>query len=284
MDVALARTFLEVAAAGNFLAAAERLNLTQSAVSMRIKSLEDQLGQALFLRSRAGARLTPAGEQFQRHAAAMVRIWEEARQEVALPPGYRRVLSVGAQLSLWDGFLLRWIKHVKDAMPDIALRAHLGVSRTLMQRLVEGALDIGVMYTPQQRPGLEVEALLEDQLVLVSTARRAPAGPGPDYVYVDWGPEFQADHALNFPDPTVPGLFMELGSLGLRYILECGGSGYFPRRVVAPHVKAGRLFIVRQAPRFSYPAFLVYPSAAEQDVLQPVLAGIRESARKIAKI
>jgi len=283
LDIALARTFLEVVAAGNFLAAAERLNITQSAISMRIKSLEDQLGQPLFVRTRAGAHLTPAGEQFQRHAAAMVRIWEQARQEATLPPDYQRALSVGAQLTLWDGFLLDWVKHMRDTMPAIALRAHLGVSGTLMPRLIEGTLDLGVMYTPQRRLGLEVETLLDDELVLVSTTQRPGRGLGPDYVFIDWGPEFQADHLLNFPDQAVPGLFMELGSLGLRYILEYGGSGYFPRRIVAPHVKAGRLFLVRRAPTFSYPAFLVYPSDAELDLLEPVLAGLRRLARKIVR-
>lgn len=283
IDTALARTFLEVVAAGNFVAAAERLNVTQSAVSMRIKTLEEQLGQTLFTRTRAGARLTPAGEQFERHAAAMIRIWEQARHDVALPPGYQRVLSVGAQVSLWDGFLLHWVKTLRETRPEIALRAHLGVSGTLMQRMVDGTLDIAVMYTPQQRPGLEVEALLVDELVLVSSAQGAGRAQDTGYVYVDWGPEFQADHMLNYPDRAVPGLFMELGSLGLRYILEYGGSGYFPRRVVMPHVRDKRLFLVRGAATFSYPAFLVYPAETDADELSPVLDGIRAEAALAAK-
>jgi len=192
-------------------------------------------------------------------------------------------LAVGAQVSLWDGFLLHWIKKSRDAMPEIALRAHLGVSGTLMRRMVDGTLDLAVMYTPQQRPGLEVEALLVDELVLVSTARRAGSRQDPQYVYVDWGPEFQADHMLNYPDRAVPGMFMELGSLGLRYILEYGGSGYFPRRLVTPHVVDKRLFLVRGAATFSYPAFLVYPAEADLDEFGPILDGIREAAAMATK-
>ena len=60
MDINLARTFLEVLASGSFGAAAERLHLTQTAVSARIRALEDQLGRRLFVRNKAGARLTPA--------------------------------------------------------------------------------------------------------------------------------------------------------------------------------------------------------------------------------
>ena len=58
MDIDLARTFLEVVACGNFVGAAEQLNVTQSTVSMRIRSLEQQLGRSLFERSKAGASLT----------------------------------------------------------------------------------------------------------------------------------------------------------------------------------------------------------------------------------
>ena len=59
-----------------------------------------------------------------------------------------------------------------------------------MQGLVEGRMDIGVMYTPQSRPGLQVEQLFEEKLILVSTDPNGKPEPQPGYVYVDWGPEF----------------------------------------------------------------------------------------------
>ena len=74
MDVELARTFLAIVAAGSFVRAAERLNLSQTAVSARVRSLEEQLRRPLFVRNRAGASLTPAGEQFLRHAPALVQL------------------------------------------------------------------------------------------------------------------------------------------------------------------------------------------------------------------
>ena len=62
-----------------------------------------------------------------------------------------------------------------------------------MAGLVEGRVDVGVMYTPHSRPGLKVELLLEEELVLVSSDPADAHHPGPDYVYVDWGPEFFAE-------------------------------------------------------------------------------------------
>ena len=116
----------------------------------------------LFERSKAGAFPTAAGTQFQKHALAIVRVWEQARLEVSLPSGYRAALTVGGQVSLWDGFLLEWLSRMRATAPQIAIRTELGFSATLMQRLVEGTLDFGVMYTPQSRPGFELEQLFEE--------------------------------------------------------------------------------------------------------------------------
>src|SRR3546814_5077284 len=68
MDISVARTFLEVVKTGSFVSAAANLNLTQTAVSARIRVLEDQLDRPVFTRNKAGAKLTPAGEQFLRFA------------------------------------------------------------------------------------------------------------------------------------------------------------------------------------------------------------------------
>jgi LysR family transcriptional regulator, flagellar master operon regulator len=278
MDIELARTFLAVVEAGSFVSAAERVHVTQSTVSMRIKALEEQLGKLLFQRSKAGATLTPAGTHFEKHALAMVRVWEQARLEVSLPEGYHAALTVGGQYSLWDGFLLQWLSRMRAKVPEIAIRTQMGLSNILMQHLVEGTLDLGVMYTPQSRPGFEVEMLFEEELVLVSSEKRPPDRPGRNYVYVAWGPEFQADHSLNFSDLSTPGLYMELGSLSLRYLLENRASGYFPKRLVLPYLEGGSLKLVTSAPVFSYPAYAVYPAYGDPDLLGPALDNLRKIA------
>jgi DNA-binding transcriptional LysR family regulator len=283
MDVDLARTFLAVVESGSFVEAASRVYVTQSTVSMRIKALEERLGKTLFERSKAGATLTPAGAQFHRHALGMVRIWEQARLEVSLPPGYQAAVTVGGQYSLWDGFLMDWLARMRSKAPDVAIRTQIGFSDVLMQRLSDGTLDIGVMYTPQSRPGFELEMLFEEQLVLVSSEHRSPDKPGKNYVFIDWGPEFQADHSLNFPGLSTPGLYMELGSLSLNYLLDNRASGYFPKRLVAPHLKEGRLKLVAQAPVFHYPAYVVYPADGDAKYLGLALKTMRRVAADHAK-
>ena len=113
MDTELARTFLTVIASGNFISAADQLHVSQSTVSTRIHTLEDQLGCMLFVRNKAGTTLTSAGRQFQRHAATLVRTIEQARHDIGVPEGFSGTLVIGGRIGLWEEFLLN--RHGKGA-------------------------------------------------------------------------------------------------------------------------------------------------------------------------
>ncbi|WP_156359021.1 LysR family transcriptional regulator, partial [Pseudomonas sp. NBRC 111138] len=95
MDIELARTFLEITRCGSLAAAAEKLHVTQTAITARVKNLENQLGCTLFVRNRAGARLTADGEAFVVYANQLLQTWEAARRDLPLPDGYRNVLHIG---------------------------------------------------------------------------------------------------------------------------------------------------------------------------------------------
>jgi LysR family transcriptional regulator, flagellar master operon regulator len=278
MDINLARTFLEIVATGNFLRAAERLHVTQTAVSARVRTLEELLGRPLFVRNKSGAALTSAGEQFLRYAQTLVQVWERARHQVAVPAGRRAVITVGGELSLWDPLLLDWLIWMRHAAPQLALRAEVGLPDGLINQVTEGILDIAVLYAPHQRPGLKIELLIEEKLVLVTTSRRGQPQRGADYVFVDWGPDFGARHNLAYPGLSNAGTFVGLGPLGLRYILEVGGSGYFRLNVVQRYLKSGRLRRVPGAAEIPYPAYAVYSESQDPKLLTPALAGLRHVA------
>ena len=259
MNIDHIRTFLEVAACGNFHQAAQTLNVTQSTVSARVKALEDRFGRSLFQRSHSGAELTAAGRHLHQFAAGMQLLWQQAHQAVTLPPGYRAVLGLGAQVSLWDRLILQWIARMRAEVPDVAVRAEADYSISLMRQLSDGLLDIGVMYQPRQIPGFKIETLLEETLVLVSTSKRTLShGWVEDYVFVDWGDEFRVMHGDAFPDMETPAVSVGLGALGLQYILQKGGSGYFPIRVARPLIDRGELHPVADAPVGRRPAYVVY--------------------------
>ena len=281
MDTEVIRTFLEIVNQRSFGGAAERLHVAQTTVSARIRLLEERLGRVLFVRNKTGAELTPAGEQLLRYAPTFVQLWERARHQVALPPDKHAVLAIGGELSVWNPLLLEWLVWMRRAAPEVAVRAKVGVAQDLNTQVAEGVLDLAILYTPQHRPGLEIELLMNEKLVLVTTHPEPARAIDADYVYVDWGTDFAVHHSLSFPDLNDPGLFVGLGPLALGYILQVGGSGYFRSSAVRPHLESGALRLVPDAPEFSYPAYAVYGSNAEAAIIRSAVAGLREVARNL---
>jgi DNA-binding transcriptional LysR family regulator len=273
MDIELARTFIEIVSTGSFIRASERLNVAQTTVSARIRNLEQQLGRTLFIRHKGGASLTPAGEQFLRYAPMFVQLWQRTLHQVAVPSGRRAVLTVCSEVSLSQPLLLDWIRWMRRALPDIALRVHVDVPSDLLNQVASGMVDVAIMYAPQHRPGLKIDLLMEEKLVLVTTDPEARNLDEAGYVYMDWGPDFVLHHGMNFPD-VAPDLFIDLGPLALSYVLAAGGSGYFRMSAVEPHIAAGRLHLVPGMPQFSYPVYAVQSTNAEDSVVGPALAGL----------
>jgi len=255
-------------------------------VSFRIQRLEEQLGATLFHRTSSGITLTAAGRQFQHHASLLTRTVELARQEIGITQGFAATLKVGGRMGLWENLLLRWLPRHAALAPDVAVRAIIGFEEDLMDGLIEGRVDIAILYTPQARPGLTVERLFEERLVMVSTrtdAADAPTGPGAaDYVYVDWGPEFHARHLLAFPAFGGAALSVNMGWLGLEHLLASGGSGYFPLRLVREHEAAGRLRRVGDAPEFLLPAWLCFPTDAVGPHRERALVSLRQLAAEVS--
>ena len=169
MDINVARTFLEVVKTGSFVNAAANLNLTQTAVSARIASSSRNLDRQVFIRNKAGARLTPAGEQFFRFATSLVQVWDRARRAVAIAPGAETVVAIGAELSQWNPLMRQWLLWMRNECPQIAISAHINLADRLMEQVQEGALDLAILYAAPVRPGVVAELLFEERLVLVRT-------------------------------------------------------------------------------------------------------------------
>ncbi len=277
MDIEQARTFLAITAHGSFLEASRQLHLTQSTVSARIQRLEEELGTRLFVRNRSGASITLAGQRFLDFAKRLVLTAAQARDEVGLPERYRASLRIGGRIALWEGFLPQWVGWMRQHSQDVVIRSEIGFEEDLMHRLIDGSMDIGLMYTPSHSPGLIVEQLFDETLVLVSS-RPDDTHPGEDYVYVDWGPAFYAQHAQSFPDLERPPQLANIGWLGIQLILTNGGSCFLPARMAASFIAEGRLYRVPNSPQYINPAYMVYPRSSDNPVLEQAVAGLRELA------
>jgi DNA-binding transcriptional LysR family regulator len=278
MDTELARTFLEIVSTRSFVQAAERLNVSQTTVSARVRTLEERLGRQLFIRNKSGASLTAAGEQFLRYAPSFVQLWQRMRHQVAVPPGHRSLLVIGGEVSLWEPLVLEWTLWMRRTLPEIALRVRVDVPWDLIDQVASGLVDAAVMYAPPHRPGLRVDLLLDEKLVLVTTDPKAGPIDAARFVAVDWGPDFSREYASSFPDAVGPGVSFDLGPLALSYILGAGGSGYFRMHAVEEHLASGRLHLVPGMPQFSYPIYVVSSTDSDDAFLGPALAGLRAIA------
>jgi DNA-binding transcriptional LysR family regulator len=279
MDIEQIRTFLSVVANGSFLEAANRLYVTQSTVSTRIQRLESYLGVTLFVRNRSGATLTLPGQRFLRHAKSLLLTLEQARHDIGLPSRFRASITVGTRIALWEELLPRWVGDMRKQAPDLSIRSQIGFEEDLMRALIEGRMDVAIMYTPHHSPGLQIEHLFDETLALLTTDPDRP-WPNDDYIYVDWGPAFYALHNSHYPDLESPSQIVNIGWLGVQLIISNGGSCFLPLRMAEPLIRAGKLFHVPDSPRFRLPTYMVFPRDNTSLVLQQVLDSLRLLAKQ----
>ena len=275
MDLDLARTFLEIVRYGSLASAAQNLHVTQTAVTARVQKLESLLGVTLFIRNRAGARLTPEGEAFVVYANQLLQTWEAARRDLPRPEGLNQVLHIAGEVSLCNPLILSWTKALRQHLTSHAVRVQIRDGEQLLRQVEMGLLDAALVYRPAYWPGVQVEQLLEEKLIQI----RRPALPEP-YVYVDWGEDFRRQHDAALPDKARAALSFNLGPVALHYILENGGSGYFRTRVVQSYLNSGALERVPKAPEFSYPTYLVYSRDRDCAALQQALELLRDIVKQ----
>jgi len=270
MDIELARTFLDIMRSGSLIATAERLHVTQTTVTARVKSLESQLGCQLFVRNRAGAILTMEGERFVDYATQIVQLWEKAKCDLILPEEKTSSITIGGELSLWNPLLLNWISDLRSSHESFVVQVETGEANSLISRVNHGVLDIAVVYRPEYLPGLKIELLLEEKLIMVAGA----TSPDP-YIYVNWGPTYEGQHDSAFPGKRRASLSIDFGLLALEYLLAHSGSGYFRARVVQRYIEEKKLYPVANAPEFTYPIYAIYRDNDNSETIRQAIESLR---------
>ena len=175
MDLDAVRTFVAVADAGQFSAAAAALGVSQQATSKRVATLEKELGVALFTRTPRGARLTPAGRAFLPPARDLLRAGERAAASVR--PGRRalRVDMIGTRLA--PAHLLREFHRAHPRTPLEVMR--LFDVRAAIEAVQTDAVDASFRAVSQPVPdGIEAARVFDEPVQLLTGPRHALAGAG----------------------------------------------------------------------------------------------------------
>jgi DNA-binding transcriptional LysR family regulator len=279
MDIALLKTFLKVARTRHFGKAANSLYVTQSAVSARIKLLESQLGVELFYRRRNDIQLTPAGMRLVRHAETIVNGWERARNEIALSEEGAETIAIGSSLDLWRILIRDWATVIRKTRPSMVLNIEVQPSEWLVDRLVNGLLDVLILFEPPAISDLIVREIAEIPLVLVSTQENSSIDEAmaQDYFLVDWGSLFALQHAEYFQETPPPAARLTSGALAMDLMMSSGGAAYLAEQMIDKELVDRRFFHVANAPVIERAAFAVYQPANEiSEGLRFVLESLKQ--------
>ena len=180
MDIKQLSYFVRVAEMGSFTRASIVLDIAQPALSRQVRLLEVEIRQNLLIRNGRGITLTEAGKVLLEHSRGVLHQMERLREElsrvrgslagrvaVGLPPTLGRILAV----PLTRAF--------NELMPDATLAIVDGLSKTMQESVLTGELDIAMVYNALPSPGIELRALVHDELLLVQGSRSVPEAAAP---------------------------------------------------------------------------------------------------------
>ena len=185
MNITALHTFLAIVETGSLVKASHKMNVTQSTVTARLKTLEEEIGQVLLHRQKSGTTLTPAGTKLLRYARIMTGLWRQAKYETGLPSGLDTVCAFGSDRELWHGPGRAFFHGINADHPEIGISVHQGGSRDLEEWLAAGIVDVILTYDAVARGAQTVYELPPEELVLYSdragqTADRGGNQPGQD--------------------------------------------------------------------------------------------------------
>lgn len=169
MDLTLLRSFVAVAESGAITSAAERIGITQPALSRRIAQLEDHLGVELLVRGRQGAQLTEIGRLVEIEAQGLIAGYERMRETVA---SHQRLeggtVRIGGGATAVSFVLPEAIAAFRIAHPQVRFQLREAGSSEIANDVVAGQLELGVVTLPVRDRELSVTPLINDRIVLVA--------------------------------------------------------------------------------------------------------------------
>lgn len=141
-------TFLSVVRLGGVRKAAAGLNLTQPAVTARVKNLEDALCCELFERTAGGMRLTKRGELLLAHAEKFEYLAEQVERDVVDPAGIERRLRLGVSETIAQCWLPDLVTALHERYPNLEIEFNVDISVNLRASLVNREIDLGILLGP----------------------------------------------------------------------------------------------------------------------------------------
>ena len=265
MNITSLQTFLAIVETGSLVRASHQMNVTQSTVTARLKTLEDELGQQLLNRHKSGTTLTPAGTRLLRYARVMTGLWRQAKHETALPSGLESICTFGCDRELWHGPGRAFFDGVISGHPEMAVSVRQGGPRDLETWLTDGMVDVILTYDSIARGNQTVHPLPPEELILYSNRKGTPIDADPLYIFVDHGPDYRRQHDEAYHNAGVARISFDSSWWALQCLLDRGGSAYLPRAFAARYAADGHLYPLDTAPVFTRKINLIVNDSAAQN-------------------
>lgn len=178
MDIKQIQYFISLFENGSVTRAAKRLNIVQPALSMQIARLEEELNQQLFERSAHGMAPTAAGRLMYRLFLPIMRDLVHARAQLVqrdeIVTGH---ISIGLIASVTESVLADALSRFYDGYPHVEVTVSDGYSATLIDWVTGGQLDAALVNKPRVRLSLDAQPLLDEEMVLATSAKHGPELP-----------------------------------------------------------------------------------------------------------
>ncbi len=257
MEIDQIKTFLAVATFSGFHRAADALNVSQPAVSARIKALEESLGATLFERSRRGLTLSEAGRILRPYAEELLRTASQASQAVQeLKPSSAGPLQIAAAHSISVYLLPDFLKRFQHAHPKVVISIRPGHSKEVLEMVLREEAEIGLARS-LNHPDLETLSLREDPLLLVGHPRQGPAqarrarldqvANWPLIFYERGSSDWTLTHGLFRRAGLVPNVALEVDTIetAKRMVDRGLGVAFLPQLAVGLEIRSGKFAIVK---------------------------------------
>jgi len=173
MEIRQLKAFVSIAEAKTFTAGARLVHITQAAISMQIKQLEDEVGVPLFIRTPRRVLLTEAGEVLLERARKILREHDAARAELAELAGAEHGrLRIGSASAMFATTQLPGIlQNLKQKFPHAEVTVVSGTSQVLIEKIHSGEIDVAFVSLPVESANIQTELLFSDEIVAIANPK-----------------------------------------------------------------------------------------------------------------
>ncbi|MFT4937595.1 MAG: DNA-binding transcriptional LysR family regulator [Paraglaciecola sp.] len=288
MDVRFLVTFLEVVKTRHFTKTAENLYLTPSAVSARIKQLEEYFNAPLFIRHRHSIQLTAAGERLVPFAETLALTLNDAVK--AMHSIDVQHIAIAGTPNAWELYLNQAVDHITQRFPMLSVRADILSNEQLSRQLHERTLDLAIVSEPFKSEHIEMRPLHNVEMLVCwangavnntfADAREASA----KYINVEWaGAKIKESLDKHFPRCRDAKFNTGSVRIALDYLLNHGGMAVLPESLTRPYIETKQVNLARELEPTTNQLWLAYIKDVKHSGLAEIIGFLLEQETLVSE-